>query len=295
MEKWIQFQKHRQKGRQPVHVGKQDMNGKLPKYPPVNAQSLELVKLGFLRVDLVDRNQIQSEVRSRSGPDRCIWHTNRGKSNQASNQSMSHQSIHQIKSINHGTSFKTNPSIKSKYKSTHQVSFKSYQSTCQPHIPINYPTYHCTLTRSLVSSNLSKITSSTPTPLFIFWHFPHYNLHSLSLLPLPLILAEISLSSLSILWLLHLLLPLLRSLEEARPSRRRPPSWSTPPPPSAISLSTHLGKSSKLFSFHSHGLVLPLKPPTKPASSLFFRRRRLNQEPSGCPGCSTLSPNLSNV
>ena len=130
---------------------------------------------------MVDRNQIQSEVRSRSGPDRCIWHTNRGKSNQASNQSMSHQSIHQIKSINHGTSFKTNPSIKSKYKSTHQVSFKSYQSTCQPHIPINYPTYHCTLTRTLVSSNLSKITSSTPTPLFIFWHFPHYNLHSLSL------------------------------------------------------------------------------------------------------------------
>ena len=69
---------------------------KITEMPPVNAQSLELVELGFLRVDSINRNQNLSEIRSRSGPDRCIWHANRDKSNQLSNQSMSCQSINQI-------------------------------------------------------------------------------------------------------------------------------------------------------------------------------------------------------
>ena len=60
---------------------------KITEMPPVNAQSLELVELGFLRVDSINRNQILSEIRSHSRPDRCIWHANRGKSNQLSNQS----------------------------------------------------------------------------------------------------------------------------------------------------------------------------------------------------------------
>ena len=45
---------------------------KITEMPPVNAQSLGLVELGFLRVDSINRNQILSEIRSRSGPDRCI-------------------------------------------------------------------------------------------------------------------------------------------------------------------------------------------------------------------------------
>ena len=69
---------------------------KITEMPPVNAQSLGLIKLGFLRVESADRNQILSRIRSRSRPDRCIWHANRGTSNQLSNQSMSCQSINQI-------------------------------------------------------------------------------------------------------------------------------------------------------------------------------------------------------
>ena len=44
---------------------------------------------------MAEQNQFQSEVRLRSGPDRCIWHANRGKSNQLLNQSMSYQFINQ--------------------------------------------------------------------------------------------------------------------------------------------------------------------------------------------------------
>ena len=69
---------------------------KITEMPPVNAQSLGLIELGFLRVDSTNRNQILSKIRSRSRHDRCIWHANRGKSNQLSNQSMSCQSINQI-------------------------------------------------------------------------------------------------------------------------------------------------------------------------------------------------------
>ena len=54
---------------------------KITEMPPVNAQSLGLIELGFLRVDSANRNQILSKIRSRSGPDRCIWHANRDKSN----------------------------------------------------------------------------------------------------------------------------------------------------------------------------------------------------------------------
>ena len=68
---------------------------KITEMPPVNAQSLGLIKLGFLRVDSTNQNQILSKIRSRSRPDRCIWHANRGKSNQLSNQSMSSQTIGQ--------------------------------------------------------------------------------------------------------------------------------------------------------------------------------------------------------
>ena len=49
---------------------------KITEMPPVNAQSLGLIELGFLRVDSTNRNQILSKIRSRSGPDRCIWHAN---------------------------------------------------------------------------------------------------------------------------------------------------------------------------------------------------------------------------
>ena len=69
---------------------------KITEMPPVNAQSLGLVELGFLRVDSINRNQILSEIRSRSGPDRCIWHANRGKSNQGQINQMSCQSINHI-------------------------------------------------------------------------------------------------------------------------------------------------------------------------------------------------------
>ena len=72
---------------------------KITEMPPVNAQSLGLVELGFLRVDSVNRNQILSEIRSRSEPNWCIWHANRGKSNQLSNQSK----VLSITSIIHGT------------------------------------------------------------------------------------------------------------------------------------------------------------------------------------------------
>ena len=69
---------------------------KITEMPPVNAQSLGLIELGFLRVDSTNRNQILSKIRSRSRPDRCIWHANRDKSNQLSNHSMSCQSINHI-------------------------------------------------------------------------------------------------------------------------------------------------------------------------------------------------------
>ena len=91
---------------------------KITEMPPVNAQSLGLVELGFLRVDSTNRNQILSKIRSRSRPDRCIWHANRGKSNQLSNQSMSCQSHRS----HHGT-----------ISMTSQSWFNSQggQSTCQ--------------------------------------------------------------------------------------------------------------------------------------------------------------------
>ena len=84
---------------------------KITEMPPVNARSLELVELGFLRVDSLNRNQILSEIRSRSGPDRCIWHANRDKSNQLSNQSK----VLSINQSHHGSISKnvnpSNPSI----------------------------------------------------------------------------------------------------------------------------------------------------------------------------------------
>ena len=69
---------------------------KITEMPPVNAQSLGLIELAFLRVGSTNRNQILSEIRSCSEPDRCIWHANRDKSNRLSNQSMSCQSIGHI-------------------------------------------------------------------------------------------------------------------------------------------------------------------------------------------------------
>ena len=91
---------------------------KITEMPPVNAQSLGLIELGFLRVDSTNRNQILSKIRSRSGPDRCIWHANRDKSNQLSNQSM----VLSITSIIHGTSSKAIHQVKSMHiKSTHQI------------------------------------------------------------------------------------------------------------------------------------------------------------------------------
>ena len=45
---------------------------KITEMPPVNAQSLGLIELGFLRVDSTNQNQILSKIRSRSRPDRCI-------------------------------------------------------------------------------------------------------------------------------------------------------------------------------------------------------------------------------
>ena len=41
---------------------------KISEMPPVNAQSLGLIELGFLRVDSTNRNQILSKIRSRSRP-----------------------------------------------------------------------------------------------------------------------------------------------------------------------------------------------------------------------------------
>ena len=81
---------------------------KITEMPPVNAQSLGLVELGFLRVDSINRNQILSKIRSRSRPDRCIWHANRGKSNQCQINQMSCQSINHImaqfpRQVNHGS------------------------------------------------------------------------------------------------------------------------------------------------------------------------------------------------
>ena len=76
---------------------------KITEMPPVNAQSLGLIELGFLRVDSINRNQILSKIRSRSRPDRCIWHANRGKSNQLSNQS----NVLSINQSHHGTISKT--------------------------------------------------------------------------------------------------------------------------------------------------------------------------------------------
>ena len=92
---------------------------KITEMPPVNAQSLGLIELGFLRVDSVDRNQILSKIRSRSRPDRCIWHANRCKSNQGQINQMSCQSINHImaqfpRQVNHG----------SIPKNVNQVSFK---------------------------------------------------------------------------------------------------------------------------------------------------------------------------
>ena len=43
---------------------------KITEMPPVNAQSLGLIELGFLRVGSTNRNQILSKIRSRSRPDR---------------------------------------------------------------------------------------------------------------------------------------------------------------------------------------------------------------------------------
>ena len=86
---------------------------KITEMPPVNAQSLGLIELGFLRVDSINRNQILSEVRSSSGPDRCIWHANRDKSNQLSNQSMSCQIHRSIMAQVPMQSIKSNPRYKS--------------------------------------------------------------------------------------------------------------------------------------------------------------------------------------
>ena len=84
---------------------------KITEMPPVNAQSLGLIELGFLRVDSTNQNQILSGICPRSGPDRCIWHANRGKSNQLSNQSK----VLSINQSHHGTSSHANLSIKVKY------------------------------------------------------------------------------------------------------------------------------------------------------------------------------------
>ena len=101
---------------------------KITEMPPVNAQSLGLMELGFLRVDSNNRNQILSEVRSRSGPDRCIWHANRDKSNQLSNQS----NVLSINQSHHGTISKNvNPSI-------HQVNVKY---TCHIKVQIKVTIY----------------------------------------------------------------------------------------------------------------------------------------------------------
>ena len=91
---------------------------KITEMPPVNAQSLGLVELGFLRVDSINRNQILSEIRSRLGPDRCIWHANRDKSNQLSNQS----NVLSINQIHHGTISKASQSW---------FNSQECQSTCQ--------------------------------------------------------------------------------------------------------------------------------------------------------------------
>ena len=86
---------------------------KITEMPPVNAQSLGLIELEFLRVGSTNRNQILSEIRSRSGPDRCIWHANRGKSNQLSNQSMSCQTHRSIMAQVPMQPTKSNPRYKS--------------------------------------------------------------------------------------------------------------------------------------------------------------------------------------
>ena len=91
---------------------------KITEMPPVNAQSLGLIELGFLRVDSTNQNQILSKIRSRSRPDRCIWHANRGKSNQLSNQS----NVLSINQIHHGTISKASQSW---------FNFQECQSTCQ--------------------------------------------------------------------------------------------------------------------------------------------------------------------
>ena len=113
---------------------------KITEMPPVNAQSLGLVALGFLRVDSINRNQILSEIRSRSGPDRCIWHANRDKSNQLSNQS----NVLSINQSHHGTISKNvNPSI----HQANQVSFKhSKHHILNTITPLPTPLTHLNLT-----------------------------------------------------------------------------------------------------------------------------------------------------
>ena len=92
---------------------------KITEMPPVNAQSLGLIELGFLRVDSINRNQILSRIRSCSRTDRYIWHAIEASQISCQINQMSCQSIKSImaqfpRQVNHG----------SIPKNVNQVSFK---------------------------------------------------------------------------------------------------------------------------------------------------------------------------
>ena len=192
---------------------------KITEMPPVNAQSLGLIELGFLRVDSVDRNQILSKIRSRSGLDRCIWHANRGKSNQLSNQS----NVLSINQSHHGTISKASQSW---------FNSQECQSTCQSTKSIHV-TIHATNSHHL------------DFPL-IFLFFYNLSLSS----PLRPSADPPSLSSHSLLLLFPLSLTFsLDFLSLRRPSarcRREPPP--IPPPPALVLTLVSLPNSSPLHS-----------------------------------------------